>query len=434
MSMKIKSIILIIILFIYTLLIANIINSQRFNLENRDNYYKIIINRLESKFTDNLKQNTEVINQMIKEEQEAIKHIQMLDLSQASSKEKESFFKGDSSHKIVFSSISNTDFIVKYELEYRRKPFGITLLNITLIAFPLVAGIILILYIHTYFLLPMKKLSGLPEKIVNAYSTDLEISEKDKFTREFIWGLDLLKEELKKENRLRLKMEKEKNTLVASLSHDIKTPLASIKNYTLMLKEGIYETEDEKNKALEVILDKSENIEKLTKKLLKSSKNFHLDQSFNMQNEELYFETIYILLNEIVVQKIKLLKMTYKKQNLKNNPIICTDRNAVFQVFENIIENALKYGDLNTLEIDTYTEENYQIISIENSGESVPENELKYIFTEYYRGSNIKNQAGYGLGLNICKKIMQSTGGNIYAENTKNGFKINLVFKFASYK
>ncbi|WP_425447303.1 sensor histidine kinase [Dethiothermospora halolimnae] len=64
-----------------------------------------------------------------------------------------------------------------------------------------------------------------------------------------------------------------------------------------------------------------------------------------------------------------------------------------------------------------------------NTGESIPSTELKYIFNSYYRGSNVNDNPGYGLGLYISKEIMKKMQGDIFVKNTKDGVSFTIVIK-----
>ena len=107
------------------------------------------------------------------------------------------------------------------------------------------------------------------------------------------------------------------------------------------------------------------------------------------------------------------------------------DVDRAVEVVQNIIENAVKYGDGENIKISFAREEEALLLSIENSGSQLSENELTHIFDSFWRGSNTGSNSGSGLGLYICRQLMYKMGGDIFAENKNNIMKISLVFSLA---
>ena len=103
------------------------------------------------------------------------------------------------------------------------------------------------------------------------------------------------------------------------------------------------------------------------------------------------------------------------------------------EVLQNILENALKYGDGKRIAIHFANEEDCRLVTVENTGCTLPERELPNIFDSFYRGSNSEKQKGSGLGLYICRQIMRAMDGEVYAEVKKSGkediFAVTAVFR-----
>lgn len=93
------------------------------------------------------------------------------------------------------------------------------------------------------------------------------------------------------------------------------------------------------------------------------------------------------------------------------------------------MENALKYGDKQSIQV-TFTEEEYcQLITITNSGKPIQSTEFIHMFESFWRGSNAHSKDGYGLGLYICKRIMNEMKGEIFAQSTENSMSFVLVVR-----
>ena len=99
------------------------------------------------------------------------------------------------------------------------------------------------------------------------------------------------------------------------------------------------------------------------------------------------------------------------------------------EVMENLLENAMKYGDGKRITIDFYEEDYCQIIRIFNTGETIPAIEMPHLFDSFYRGSNVGEKPGNGLGLYICRQIMNKMDGEIFAERTEEGMSFGVVFR-----
>ena len=96
------------------------------------------------------------------------------------------------------------------------------------------------------------------------------------------------------------------------------------------------------------------------------------------------------------------------------------------------MENAFKYGDGKEIKISFYEEEYCQLIKISNSGLCVKQEEMSHLFDSFYRGSNVGDKEGNGLGLYICREIMQKMGGEIFASREDGGMSFHLVLPMIS--
>ena len=111
--------------------------------------------------------------------------------------------------------------------------------------------------------------------------------------------------------------------------------------------------------------------------------------------------------------------------------ILCGDKERAVEVIQNIMENAVKYGDGKRIAIRFSKEENCQLIHISNSGCTLSDSELPHIFDSFWRGSNTGRQSGSGLGLYICRTLMRKMNGDIYAEIKDGDMTVTAVFSMA---
>ena len=107
------------------------------------------------------------------------------------------------------------------------------------------------------------------------------------------------------------------------------------------------------------------------------------------------------------------------------------DKERVIEVLQNIMENAIKYGDGRQITIAFSEEEDCRLVSVVNTGSSIPEAELVHIFDSFYRGSNADHVKGSGLGLYICRSLMHRMDGEVFAEQSEDGFLVTVAIRKA---
>ena len=138
--------------------------------------------------------------------------------------------------------------------------FNIIILNSSLSAI-LVLSVITCIYINKKILKPFSDIKELPYELAKGNLSVPLKEEKNKYFGKFTWGMDMLRENLEDNKKREIKYQKEKKTLILSLSHDIKTPLSAIKLYSKALKENLYDSEEKKKEVIEGIIKNTEEIE-----------------------------------------------------------------------------------------------------------------------------------------------------------------------------
>ncbi|MDE7285365.1 MAG: HAMP domain-containing histidine kinase, partial [Lachnospiraceae bacterium] len=248
---------------------------------------------------------------------------------------------------------------------------------------------------------------------------------KDRFFGKFVWGISMLKDHLKTSQMQTLKLEKEKKMLLLSISHDIKTPLNSIKLYAKALKEGVYDTDEEQKKAAGQIENLSGEIDAFVREIVKTSSQEIIP--IEVEASEFYIKDLVDMIRQYYEPKCKLI-MTNFFIGAFENKLLRGNIDSSFEVVENIMENAFKYGDGKRIEISFYEEEGCLLMKIKNTGKPVKEEEMPHLFDSFFRGSNADEKEGNGLGLYICREIMRKMGGEIFAVREKDGMSLHLVF------
>lgn len=296
--------------------------------------------------------------------------------------------------------------------------------GILLAAFLFILGILL--YVKYKILKPFAVFSEMPYQLSKGnLQGELEES-RDRFFGKFVWGIGMLRDALISSREKTLELEREKKLLLLSLSHDIKIPLSMIKLYAKALKEGIYDTEKQKLHAAAQVEAHAMEIEKYVKEIAAASSDDII--VIEVENSEFYIRDLVEKIRAVYAPKCRL-QMTELEIGNYSNKLLKGDFDCAFEVMENLFENAFKYGDGKRITLYFSEEENCQIIRVFNTGEPLQAEELPHIFDSFYRGSNVGNKSGNGLGLYISKKIMQKMDGEIFAERKEDGMYFCVVFQ-----
>lgn len=316
-----------------------------------------------------------------------------------------------------------------YRFDYRtpsneRQNNVIIAVNIALILMSLVILAILA-YIRCKILKPFHALREVPYELSRGNLTIPVKENKNQFLGKFVWGINMLRENMEQQKQRELALMHDKKTLVLSISHDIKTPLSAIKLYSQALSRGLYKDAAKKIEIAESINEKADEIEKFISQIIKASNEDFLN--LEVSKGEFYLTELIYKISEYYKEKLELIRITFTIDNY-SDCLLKGDLDRSIEVLQNIIENAVKYGDGHYIKIAFAEESDCQLITIQNSGCSLSETELPHIFDSFWRGSNTGSNAGSGLGLAICRQLMHKMNGDIFADTQNNTMCITLVF------
>ena len=311
-----------------------------------------------------------------------------------------------------------------YRIEYDDKnaPNDRHIFIIVNTAFAALAVITLgvLFYVRRRIIKPFNEISELPRELSKGNLTVPLKESSSRYFGKFIWGLDMLREELERAKQQRLDKISSEKTLLLSLSHDIKTPLSAIKLYSQALSKGLYPNE----RVAENINAKVDEIEGYVSEIVRNSDSDFM--TFEIVPSEFYMSQV---INRIADSYRETLSAagTLFEINGYSDCMLSGDPDRLCEVLQNVIENAIKYGDGERISLDFSEEEDCRLVTVSNSGCTLPDAELPHIFNSFWRGSNTANKQGSGLGLYICRRLMKEMGGDIFAEISKGDMKVTLV-------
>lgn len=300
-------------------------------------------------------------------------------------------------------------------------------INICFFIFVSVAVAVLI-YIKHNIIGPFNEIAQLPFELSKGHLKSGLKESKNRYFGKFLWGLELLRENLEEHKRKELLLEKDKKTMILSISHDIKTPLSTIKLYSKAIYDNMYRSEEKKMEAARHIEEKAHQIEGFVRELIATS----TEDIFNIQvsSEDFYLKELMDKVNKTYAEKLRLMMTGFSTENFEN-VLLKGDLERLLEVFENIIENAIKYGDGKYIKI-TFSDEDYcKLITVTNSGPPLPDTQFVHMFESFWRGGNAHGKSGSGLGLYICKEIMKKMDGDIFAGSTGNTMSFTVVVRYS---
>lgn len=289
---------------------------------------------------------------------------------------------------------------------------------------PFFTGILqIIVFILLFYIITSKKMSYL-EVVSNGLFNiakgnldyKLKIEGKDELSK-LSDNINFMAKELKNRIEKEKNAENTKNELITNVSHDLRTPLTSIKGYIGLLKDKKYKNENELLDYLNIAYNKSEKLEILINNLFEYTKLSNNSISLKKEN---------IFLNELLEQLVEELYVICKENNVwikssipEEKVIAYVDGDKMVRVFENLLMNAIRYCSKNSeIKLTLKKEEKNIIVSVENKCENFSEEDLKRIFDRFYRVDKARTESvsGSGLGLAIAKSIVELHGGKIWAE------------------
>ena len=269
------------------------------------------------------------------------------------------------------------------------------------------------LYIKYAILAPFERLSSLPYELSKGNLTTPVKETKNRFFGKFLWGIDILRENIEQQKQRELEMQKEKKTLLLSLSHDIKSPLSAIKLYSAALSKNLYPDAKKQQKIAESITEKADEIEGYVLQIITASRKDFLSLEVNMG--EFYLSELIEKITEYYSEKLALIKTDFNIGKYKNC-LLSGDLNRSVEVLQNMMENSLKYGDGRRVELIFPEDDECVQIALRNGGCTLSVDDLPHIFESFWRGANAESIRGSGLGLYICRQLMRKMNGEIFAE------------------
>lgn len=300
-----------------------------------------------------------------------------------------------------------------------------SLMRIVLVAISAIwlLGMVLFVYFYMGYVRPFHKLKNFAGEVARG-NLDMPLSmTKSNYFGVFTESFDIMREELRRAKENEYKANVSKKELVAELSHDIKTPIATIKAACEVIEVKSAKSEGigglELHDKVQLIEKKADVVEQL------------INNMFHATLEEL--EVLKVEpqeeLSTCIDEMFKELQV-YGNIHIENQIPQCLlwmDKLRMVQVIDNIVNNAMKYAKTD-VHISYSQRDNGILIRIKDDGPGVPEEDLAKVSEKFYRGSNVAGENGSGLGLYLTKMFMEKMEGQMNCYND-NGFVVELFLR-----
>ena len=266
---------------------------------------------------------------------------------------------------------------------------------------------------------PFEKLSRFADEIASG-NFDLPLDyERSNYFGKFTWGFDRMRREISNARACERAAIENNKTVLASLSHDIKTPVASVRAYAEALEMGMDQTPEQRAEYLAMMLAKCDEITRLTDDMLLHA----LSDLGRLRMQPQVFD-----LSELTAETVSALSagqsdIVFTKPAFPAKVYADPDRTA--QVLENLIQNARKYAKTDIRISITRTAEQIQL-TVCDTGGGIPDADLPFVTEQFYRGSNVGRAAGAGLGLYIVRYIAEQSGGGVTLQNRNGGLEVTV--------
>ena len=281
------------------------------------------------------------------------------------------------------------------------------------------------LYVYINVLKPFDKMKDFAAEIAKGnFNVPLKY-ERSNYFGAFTWAFDSMRKEIIRSRAAEREAIENNKTVIATLSHDIKTPIASIRAYAEGLEANLDKSPERRRRYLEVLMRKCDEVTSLTNDLFLHSLSDMGKIEIKPEQLELtsFMEQT---VSEIAAERGD---VSFRKPGF--SPIVYADKKRLTQIVENLINNSRKYAkteiNISMTEADGAVE-----IHFRDRGEGIPDEDVPFITDKFYRGRNCGNENGSGLGLYIVKYITEQSGGELELKNLNPGLEVTVTLPIVS--
>ena len=287
--------------------------------------------------------------------------------------------------------------------------------------------VLVFLYVYFKILRPFDKMKDFASEVAKG-NFDVPLKyERSNYFGAFTWAFDIMRKEITSARMAEHEAVENNKTVIATLSHDIKTPIASIRAYAEGLEANLDVSPERGSRYLQVMMKKCDEVTELTNDLF-------LHSLSDMGRIEIKPEEIDL----VPFMEQTVAELTADKSDVifikpAFLPVISADKKRMTQLVENLINNSRKYAKTD-IRISMTEKDNFVQVSFSDMGSGIPDEDMPFITDKFYRGKNCGNENGSGLGLYIVKYIAEKSGGSVELQNMYPGLKVTVTLPMINEK
>lgn len=270
-------------------------------------------------------------------------------------------------------------------------------------------------YIYHKVLRPFSKLEAYAEQIAKG-NLDFPLEyERENFFGAFTWAFDHMRKEIVRARKNEAQAVSENKTIIATLSHDIKTPIASVRAYAEGLEANLEADYEQRERYIKVIMKKCDEVSRLVNDLVLHSLS---------ELERLEIKEQKVSMRKVLEETLYDLEYPHisLEQPVPDAELIA-DEKRLSQAIMNLLENAKKYAPDAEICVRAQLAEGRYEIHVRDYGNGIPPEDMPFVLQKFYRGRNVGDKPGSGLGLYIVSYIMERMKGGIELLNHADGLE-----------
>ena len=277
---------------------------------------------------------------------------------------------------------------------------------------------------------PIKEMTVSADAIIKGDYTQAVVRKRTKSAvsgsiDELVYSFELMRDELKAKSDKEAVLKKSQKELLSCMSHDLRTPISTIKAHAEAIRDGLAVTQEKHDKYIGTIISKTDVLSRMISDLLDHS-NAELNQ-LSIDKKEVYCREFLDTLSKELYIYCRGHGCDFDFDSDMDEFIAVIDKGRISQVIYNLVENAVKYADSDRKHISMKCghdrDSGHLCISIGDNGKGVSMIDIPYVFDRFYRAEKSRSMQvpGAGLGLSICKYIVTAHGGEISLSKSKEG-------------
>ena len=291
-------------------------------------------------------------------------------------------------------------------------------------------------WIYRSVVQPIRELRQATEKIKSGNLDFQVVASSNDEMGQLCTDFEKMRQRLKESAEEKIRFDNENRELISNISHDLKTPITSIKGYVEGIMDGVADTPEKMERYLKTVYNKTNDMQRLIDELTFYSKidTNRIPYNFRKMNVSDYFGDC----AEEVGLDLGAKNVVFQYANYVDEKVmVIADPEQIRRVVNNIIGNSCKYFDKEKCFINMRIKDvgDFIQVEIEDNGKGIAAKDIPYIFDRFYRTDSSRNSAkgGSGIGLSIVRKIMEDHGGKVWA-SSKEGTGTVVYFVLRKYQ